>query len=852
MRNVYKILFVFLTFFIGFSCAKADELIEGVYSIETMSGKAVEADSENVLNGTNIQINEKKSTNNQKWILKKIDNGYYQILSSVNDKFAFDVKWGSHANGTNVWAYENNKSYSQGWYLRETSDGYYNIISRCNGLYLDVSGGSSANGANIQVWQNNGSDAQKFKLIEDIKPTRTIEDGSYIIHTSNYNQVIDLSGYGTNNFNNIQTYNYQLFDCSAQIWNVKYLNDGYYSITTSINDKKNMDLLGGLEVSGMNVQIYDSNGADAQKWIIKEAGDGYYYIITPNNHKYLDVPGGNAYNGANIQVWRGNGAYAQKFKFEKYESKPLEEGFYSISSALDNNKVLSLDRDVAITGGNIHLWTNMNSNNQKWFVKPLGNGIYSISSSLNLYKMMDVYGASPNNGANVQVWDDNGLNAQRWYIKYVGDGYYSILSQISGKSVDVTGYNTKDGTNIQMYDTSYNNAQKFKFTKTEKNFYTKSYDDGYYQIASLLDESKLLDASGAFAFDGNNVQIWGNNGSNAQIWHLEYLKDGYYKITSALNRNVSLDVYGLGMYNGTNVGLWRNLGNDGQQWLIKDYGDGTVGIVSKQNGLYLDVAGGGTANGTNVQMYSGNGSNAQKFKLIKNNTKKIYHGIDVSKYQNDIDWYSVSRSGVNFAIIRAGFGGNQENQDDAKMLRNIEYCEKYNIPYALYLYSYARNTNESFGSKENPIVPGGSYDEANHMIRILNSLKSKGHTPNLSTQVFIDMEEPAVADSGKDNLTQVADTFCSVMNNNGYSCGVYSNTNWLNFNLDSNYLSSKYAIWYSWYFPKQNPNFWDAHGWLSEAHGRYNNFKYWQFASDGIIDGIYGNVDVNLGYDIFD
>ena len=60
--------------------------------------------------------------------------------------------------------------------------------------------------------------------------------------------------------------------------------------------------------------------------------------------------------------------------------------------------------------------------------------------------------------------------------------------------------------------------------------------------------------------------------------------------------------------------------------------------------------------------------------------QKIYNGIDVSHHQNVINWDQMS--GIDFVIIRAGYGGNWTNQDDKEFLRNVEYCDKYNIPIA--------------------------------------------------------------------------------------------------------------------------------------------------------------------------
>ena len=82
-------------------------------------------------------------------------------------------------------------------------------------------------------------------------------------------------------------------------------------------------------------------------------------------------------------------------------------------------------------------------------------------------------------------------------------------------------------------------------------------------------------------------------------------------------------------------------------------------------------------------------------------------GIDVSEWQWDIDWAKVKASGIEFAIIRCGYGENQTDQDDAKFLRNVTECERLDIPYGVYIYSYATDT-------------ASAADEADHVLRLIN------------------------------------------------------------------------------------------------------------------------------------
>ena len=85
-------------------------------------------------------------------------------------------------------------------------------------------------------------------------------------------------------------------------------------------------------------------------------------------------------------------------------------------------------------------------------------------------------------------------------------------------------------------------------------------------------------------------------------------------------------------------------------------------------------------------------------------------GIDVSKNNGTVDWNAVKKAGVgDFAIIRCGYGSDFTNQDDKQFLLNIRKCEELGIPYGIYLYSYALNTNVA-------------RSEANHVLRLRRQL----------------------------------------------------------------------------------------------------------------------------------
>ena len=186
-------------------------------------------------------------------------------------------------------------------------------------------------------------------------------------------------------------------------------------------------------------------------------------------------------------------------------------------------------------------------------------------------------------------------------------------------------------------------------------------------------------------------------------------------------------------------------------------------------------------------------------------------GIDVSHHQDVIDWDAVKASGIDFAILRCGFGMDQTDQDDRQFLHNAMECERLEIPYGVYLYSYATNTQRA-------------QSEAEHVLRLINGRR-------LSYPVYFDMEDNSTLDC---DLPAIATTFCEQITAAGYPVGVYSSVYWW-----KHYLTDPcFDQWYRWV----------AH--YNTECGYTGDFQIWQYSSKGRIDGIETNVDLNfqIGY----
>jgi len=187
-----------------------------------------------------------------------------------------------------------------------------------------------------------------------------------------------------------------------------------------------------------------------------------------------------------------------------------------------------------------------------------------------------------------------------------------------------------------------------------------------------------------------------------------------------------------------------------------------------------------------------------------------YSVIDVSTWNGTIDWDTANQH-IDGAIIRCGYGSDYESQDDGQWERNVSECERLGIPYGVYLYSYAKNTDMA-------------RSEARHALRLL-----EGHHP--SYPVYFDMEE------GVSNAGALCDAFCEAIEDAGYEAGLYSYQSYYNQYLDG---YDNYTIWMASY----GINDGQKHTPPQISVG----YDAWQYTSVAQIPGISGNCDLSEFY----
>lgn len=193
-------------------------------------------------------------------------------------------------------------------------------------------------------------------------------------------------------------------------------------------------------------------------------------------------------------------------------------------------------------------------------------------------------------------------------------------------------------------------------------------------------------------------------------------------------------------------------------------------------------------------------------------------GIDVSKWQGEIDWNMVRDAGVEYAIIRCGYRGSVTGSlvEDPYFERNMRGALAAGVKVGVYFFTQATNEVEA-------------VEEASMVVSLIRDY-------DIEYPVFIDTE--GAGGGGRadgldvDTRTIVCDAFCRTIENAGYKAGVYASRNWYNNRLNTASLE-KYVIWLAEY--RRAPIY----------QGYY---QMWQYTSKGSISGISGNVDLNISY----
>lgn len=195
-------------------------------------------------------------------------------------------------------------------------------------------------------------------------------------------------------------------------------------------------------------------------------------------------------------------------------------------------------------------------------------------------------------------------------------------------------------------------------------------------------------------------------------------------------------------------------------------------------------------------------------------------GVDVSAYQEDIDWQQVAKSGISFAMIRTGYRGYSKGvvMPDKNFEKNIQGALDAGLEVGVYFFSQATNVWEA-------------QEEADYVLKAIEGY-------DITYPVAFDWEfisgnsEARTSGMRAEEVTRCAGAFCDMVAQAGYTPVIY-------FNQDLGYLSyqldqlTDYAFWLAEY--NARPSF-------------YYHFDLWQYTHKASVPGIEGSVDLNLDF----
>jgi GH25 family lysozyme M1 (1,4-beta-N-acetylmuramidase) len=187
-------------------------------------------------------------------------------------------------------------------------------------------------------------------------------------------------------------------------------------------------------------------------------------------------------------------------------------------------------------------------------------------------------------------------------------------------------------------------------------------------------------------------------------------------------------------------------------------------------------------------------------------------GIDISYCETKVDWNAVKSSGLaDFVIIRAGYG-KLVSQKDKMFESHYAGAKKAGIPVGCYWYSYATTADEARQEAE----------------VCLSVIKGK----QFEYPIYFDLEEQKAFATGKENCSAMVRAFCGKLEKAGCWAGLYMSRSPFNSYMEDD-IKTKYALWLAEYSTKLNYD---------------GEVGMWQYSSTGRVNGISGNVDLDIGY----
>lgn len=589
---------------------RSTAIADGVYTIVSAlsDAKCLDVPWGSGDNSVQMQIYNRKETPAQRWSIRGLGDGTYEIVNVGSGK-ALDVADADASAGAVVQQYERNATAGQKWAFVPTDTGCYKIVSALSdALALDVAWGSSENGTAVQLWRGKDTKAQQWSLVS----AEAVESGFYVLENVKSGKALDVADASLNNGGNIQQY--RANGTPGQTFQLAYdSSNGYYTIT-NLGSGKVLDVVDGSSAAGTNVQQFKPNGSRAQQWAAVKGADGSVTFRSAVSGMALDVADASASNGANVQVWPSNGSKAQKWSLSGVSSW-LPEGSYAVIATISPGNVLDVVDGSTKNGANVQMHASTRTNAQKFYFRPVGGGCYTIQNPIS-GKYLNV--TKKSSGGNVVL----GAEQQQFKLVFKAGGITIKLKEDASVVLDIVDASTRSGANVQVHKWNGSDAQRFVVKPMD------IFADGSYAIRYAANAGFTADVPDASSVEGVQLQLYEDNGTAAQRFGFKRVSYNTYQITAACSGRALAVVKAGGSYQ---LQQRTAANSDDQQWVVSLDADGAVQFAPKSNGgLRIDLSDGIVANGTPLIVRTSNGATAQQWKLVPASDSAAYDTVNLT------------------------------------------------------------------------------------------------------------------------------------------------------------------------------------------------------------------------------
>lgn len=236
---------------------------------------------------------------------------------------------------------------------------------------------------------------------------------------------------------------------------------------------------------------------------------------------------------------------------------------------------------------------------------------------------------------------------------------------------------------------------------------------------------------------------------------------------------------------------------------------GIANIDTSYHYTHVDVRTGSKWYGDETKGNNSVTSDFHSYFGIQKGDENSMKGIDVSVHNGNIDWNKVKANGIDFAILRAGYG-RELSQKDTRFEENYRNAKAAGILVGAYWYSYATSEDEA-------------RIEADVFLSVIKGKK-------FEFPVYFDVEEKKQFDLGKEKVSAIMRAFLEKVESAGYFVGLYGSASSLTTHTADD-IKSRYTIWLAHWVEKTNYN------------GAY---ALWQYSDKGSVPGINDNVDLDI------